>query len=68
MKGIKILLVFLFIIISLALIHGQGFVNLNFENAQIVYDSSYPPYAVYASDAIPGWTAYIGGVPQNDIC
>ncbi|MDE3068601.1 MAG: PEP-CTERM sorting domain-containing protein, partial [Verrucomicrobiota bacterium] len=27
----------------------------------------YYPYAVYANDAIPGWTAYIGGVSQSDI-
>ena len=38
---------------------GQGFVNLNFENAVITADPSSPyyPNAVYASNAIPGWTA-----------
>src|SRR6266478_1477385 len=48
---------------------SQGFMNLNFENAVIVPDPSSPnyPYAVYASNAIPGWTAYIGAAPQGDI-
>jgi hypothetical protein len=62
-------------IIALVLLLGkssglsQGFVNLNFENAVLSPDpnSPYYPNAVYASNAIPGWTAYIGGVPQTDI-
>ena len=47
---------------------SQGFVNLNFERAVIVHDPSggYPGSS-YASNAIPGWTAYISGVPQTDI-
>ncbi|HLX94786.1 MAG TPA: PEP-CTERM sorting domain-containing protein [Verrucomicrobiae bacterium] len=58
--------------ISLALLRnasGQSFVNLDFEDATIVPDpsSSYYPYAVYATNAIPGWT--VGGNFQgiNDI-
>jgi hypothetical protein len=49
--------------------HAQGFVNLGFENATFIVDPSgaFYPYSVYASDAIPGWTAYISGVPQTDI-
>jgi len=49
--------------------HPQGFMNLDFENAVITPDPSSPlyPYAVNASNAIPGWTAYIAGVPQTDI-
>src|SRR5690348_408097 len=49
-------------------VFGQGFVNLDFEDATIVPDPSsiYYPYAVYASQAIPGWTA-IGLVSPNDI-
>ena len=37
----------------------QGFINLNFEDATIIPDPSSPyyPNAVYASSAIPGWTA-----------
>jgi hypothetical protein len=49
---------------------GQGtFQNLNFESATIVPDPSSPyyPYAVFASSAIPGWVAYIGGSQQTDI-
>jgi hypothetical protein len=48
----------------------QGtFGNLGFESAVIMPDpaSPYYPEGVYASNAIPGWTAYIGGVPQTDI-
>jgi|SRR5579859_5885099 len=55
------------VVISLALLRnasGQGFINLDFEGATIVPDpsSSYYPYAVYASYAIPGWTpsGYLG--------
>ena len=51
--------------------HGQAqgsFQNLNFEQATIVSDPSSPyyPSAVYASDAIPGWTptSFLG---TNDI-
>jgi hypothetical protein len=49
--------------------YSQGFSNLNFEDAVIVPDPSSPnyPYAVYASNAIPGWTAYVGPTPQTDI-
>jgi hypothetical protein len=53
---------------------AQSFVNLNFENAHFTVDSSgtffggiFGSSAVYASNAIPGWTPYLGGVPQTDI-
>jgi hypothetical protein len=48
---------------------GQGFVNLNFENATITPDPSGPYYpdAVYASNAIPGWTTTGGFLGPNDI-
>jgi hypothetical protein len=48
---------------------SQGFINLNFESATITPDpaSIYYPYAVYATGAIPGWTAYINGAQQTDI-
>ena len=42
----------------------QGFVNLDFENASLV---GYGAGAVLATNAIPGWTAYLGGVPQTNI-
>ena len=46
----------------------QGFANLNFENATITPDPSSPyyPYALYASSAIPGWTA-TGFIGPNEI-
>ena len=50
---------------------AQNFVNLNFEQAQIVHNpgpSYYPPGdAVYAASAIPGWVPYINGIPGSDI-
>jgi hypothetical protein len=47
---------------------SQGFINLNFEGATIIPDPSSPYYpdAVYASDAIPGWTA-TGFIGPTDI-
>ena len=47
---------------------GQGFINLNFEQAVITPDpsSSYYPYAVFASNAIPGWTA-VGFLSPQDV-
>jgi hypothetical protein len=48
---------------------AQGFVDLDFENATIVSDSSssFYPYAVYASDALPGWTIAGGFLGAGDI-
>lgn len=43
---------------------AQGFVNLDFEAANL---SGYGTGSVPASDAIPGWTAYIGTTTQTDI-
>jgi hypothetical protein len=43
---------------------AQGFVNFDFEDANL---SGYAPGPVPASDAIPGWTAYIGTTVQADI-
>lgn len=47
---------------------GQGFINLNFEQAVITPDPSslYYPYAVFASNAIPGWTA-LGFISPRDV-
>jgi len=55
-------------LIFLQNVSGQGFVNLNFEQAVIVTDPSVPyyPYGVYANRAIPGWTA-IGFLSPNYI-
>lgn len=57
----KIMRICCFAFVSLALLRngsGQDFVNLDFENATIISDltSGYYPYAVYASEAAPGWT------------
>ena len=46
---------------------SQGFVNLNFENASIV--PAYPPLGgeIVATNAIPGWTAYVGTTTQPTV-
>lgn len=43
---------------------SQGFINLDFESANL---SAYGAGFVPAPDAIPGWTAYIDGVSQANI-
>lgn len=43
---------------------AQGFVNLDFEAANV---SGYSAGPVPTEDAIPGWTAYIGTTVQSDI-
>ena len=45
---------------------SQGFINLDFENA-VVTPVSGNPGRVVASDAAPGWAAYIGGNAQSAI-
>jgi hypothetical protein len=48
---------------------AQGFVDLDFESAIIVPDptSPYSPNAVYASDALPGWTVTDSFIGPKDI-
>lgn len=48
--------------------YAQGFINLDFEAATIVRNPSSPgaPYAVYATNAIPGWTP-VSTLGPNDI-
>jgi hypothetical protein len=49
---------------------AQGFINLDFEDAAIVPDPSSPAFAygaVYASDAMPGWTGYLGTTQVTDV-
>jgi hypothetical protein len=48
-------------------VYAQGFVNLNFESATIT--PVFPPLTstIVANNAIPGWTAYFGGVAQTSI-
>jgi len=49
-------------------LYSQGFINLGFEAADLIHDpAGLYPESVYARFAIPGWTAYIGGVPQSDV-
>lgn len=46
------------------IVDAQGFANLDFEQANL---SSYGEGSVPASDAIPGWTAYLGGVVMTNV-
>jgi len=47
---------------------SQGFVNLNFGSANIVTDLSSPyPNGVYANNAMPGWSAFVGTNLQTSI-
>ncbi len=67
----KFLRIAFFVAVLLFLVRnvsGQNFVNLNFEQATITPDPSSPNYpnAVYASNAIRGWTA-TGFLSPNDI-
>ncbi len=50
-------------------ISGQStFRNLDFEQATIVPIPGSPcPFDIYASNALSGWTAYIGGAAQTGI-
>jgi hypothetical protein len=67
MKPIIIKITIVAMTLAAAKVHSQGFVNLNFENATITpIDSIFPTY-IYASNAIPGWTAYLGGNSQDAI-
>jgi PEP-CTERM motif len=43
---------------------SQGFINLDFESANL---SGFSPGSVPATDAIPGWTAYLGGAPVTNV-
>ena len=65
----KLLRIACFVAVSIAFLRnvsGQGFVNLDFEAANLsVYGAG--PAAVPATNAIPGWTAYISGIPQTTI-
>lgn len=48
--------------------HAQGFVNLGFESANLFgYGSGTGPAVVPTNNAIPGWTAYLGGFPQSAV-
>ena len=62
MKKSTILLIL--ILVGIRHTFAQGFVNLDFESANL---SGYTAGSVPASNAIPGWTAYIGGVTLTNI-
>ncbi len=62
MKKSTILLIL--ILVGIRHTFAQGFVNLDFESANL---SGYTAGSVPASNAIPGWTAYLGGAPLMNI-
>ena len=61
-------IIFLFVAAALMNLNGfsQGFVNLGFEKA-VINISGAPQFQTYASNAIPGWTAYISGAAQTTL-
>lgn len=48
------------------LVSAQGFINLNFESANVAAYSPGPATVLVAS-AVPGWTVYVKGVAQSNI-
>ena len=64
MKTIKF--IFIILLTHLNQLFAQGFVNLNFEQG-VINTSGAPQFQTYASNAIPGWTAYVAGDPQTYI-
>jgi hypothetical protein len=56
MKIIKSGMLIILILVLRQNAQGQGFVNLDFENATVILDGG--PANIDASSAIPGWTAY----------
>ena len=65
-QTMKINTLLLAVVLMASNLHAQGaFQNLDFEQANIVtIPGTFPIYAV-ASNAIPGWTAYIGDNPTD---
>ena len=62
--NIKCLTAFAAILLVVANGRGQGFVNLDFEAANV---SAFPPGTVPRGLGLPGWAAYISGTPQTTI-
>jgi hypothetical protein len=72
MKNVKLTFVSLVSILAAPSLHAQDgfqFQDLDFEQANPVIDlrSPFYPNGVTASSALPGWTAYLGNVPQTDV-
>jgi hypothetical protein len=64
MKTLPIACVFVSSLFVLQNLSGQGFVNLDFNSAQLsAYGAG--PASVPASNAIPGWTGYLGTNQQT---
>jgi hypothetical protein len=47
--------------------YGQGFVNLDFESAQIIPASGSLPNGIDTTNALPGWTIFVGATRQSQI-
>ena len=50
-------------------VKAQSFQNLDFESATLTPEQGYQPWPnlVPISEALPGWTAYLGNVQQTDV-
>jgi hypothetical protein len=60
----KYIIILILILIGWCDAFAQGFVNTDFESANL---SGYGAGSVPATNAIPGWTAYLGGTPLTNI-
>jgi hypothetical protein len=61
---------FITLLIAGQLGFSQGFVNLDFESAQIIpltVGADFPPYSIATTNALPGWTVYYGSIQQFQI-
>jgi hypothetical protein len=56
--------ILLILVLATHTVLAQGFLNLDFESANL---SGYSAGSVPATNAIPGWTAYLGGIAQTNI-
>jgi hypothetical protein len=69
MKRNFCILIFAALLVGSCECFSQGFINLDFESAKIIRDpdSPYYPYGIASTNALPGWTVYIGSSPASAI-
>ena len=64
---IRTFLLFLGAVLTGVFVSAQGtFQDLDFERAIEVPTYSGSPF-IWTADAFPGWTVYVGGIPQTEV-
>ena len=63
----KKILLFILLVTFVSKSSAQGFLNLDFESAEIVTTGDPSFRAVFADSALYGWKAYVGGQPRSTI-